>query len=719
MLKNREETMKMLFLRVTASFLAALLMLFLLAQYGFPAALGYPKLSYFARTSGKEIEIYKDGSWEPLFLIGVDMGTGKPGCFPNEFGVTEEEYLRWFGYIGALNANCVRVYLLQSPAFYRALQTYNRSAETPLYLLQGYYLPETYMYTTTDVGNGEFRESVARELRATVDALHGERIRVLREDDVFSLYSEDVSEYVLGYILGVEWETDFVAFNDVLNPNGTYSGEFLSASAEATGFESFLAWMGDTALSYEWEKYGCQKLIALSNWPLTDPLSHADTVLKREVTVDTEHILPTEKLKTGIFASYHVYPTYPEFLKLGRYTEYTDESGQSNPYRAYLAELCIYHTVPVVISEYGASSARGQAYQDPVRGFHQGGLSEEEQGEASAALFADIFAAGCAGCVLFSWQDEWFKQAWNTKLTVDKNNIVNWSDAQTNEQFYGLLTFDPGEEESVCYPDGDLSDWAGVGKTVRKDGLSVSVQQDEKYLYLLIEKEGWAPGEEELLAAFDVTPKSGAFSYETTSFSRAVDFVLSIRDETDAELLVQEYYDTNLSIYAWDSSAAVLATPEQKDNPVFHVAVMGSDSRHTYLDADGKTVTTDALTVETGRLVYGNGNPASEEFNSLTDYCFSKGAVEVRLAWQLLNFYDPPTAQVRDDYYETYEVEGLSIQEIFLEGFCRTSDGNALSATGWGAYTLETWKTPAYHERLKQSYYIMQQVFAAAQAKSG
>ena len=79
--------MKAVFLRVTAGFFTALLLLALLAEYGFPAAFGCPELSYFARTSGKEIEISKDGSWEPLYLIGVDMGTGKPGCFPNEFGV--------------------------------------------------------------------------------------------------------------------------------------------------------------------------------------------------------------------------------------------------------------------------------------------------------------------------------------------------------------------------------------------------------------------------------------------------------------------------------------------------------------------------------------------------------------------------------------------------------------------------------------------------------
>jgi hypothetical protein len=54
------------------------------------------------------------------------------------------------------------------------------------------------------------------------------------------------------------------------------------------------------------------------------------------------------------------------------------------------------------------------------------------------------------------------------------------------------------------------------------------------------------------------------------------------------------------------------------------------------------------------------------------------------------------------------------IRQIFLSGFCRTEE-EITSATGWGAYTLETWRTPTYHERLKQSYYLLQQVFAAAE----
>ena len=38
---------------------------------------------------------------------------------------------------------------------------------------------------------------------------------------------------------------------------------------------------------------------------------------------------------------------------------------------------------------------------------------------------------------------------------VDLLKTPYWSDYQTNEQFFGLLSFDPGNERSVSYVDGD------------------------------------------------------------------------------------------------------------------------------------------------------------------------------------------------------------------------------------------------------------------------
>ena len=122
-----------------------------------------------------------------------------------------------------------------------------------------------------------------------------------------------------------------------------------------------------------------------------------------------------------------------------------------NTYRAYLNAINEFHNIPVVISEYGVTTGRGRAQKDENTGRDQGYVTEQEHGQYLIECYEDIMDSGCAGSLIFSWQDEWFKRTWNTMHSVDLDNTPYWSDYQTNEQFFGLLTFDPGEEESVCY----------------------------------------------------------------------------------------------------------------------------------------------------------------------------------------------------------------------------------------------------------------------------
>ena len=48
------------------------------------------------------------GDWEKTYLKGVNLGSGMPGKFPGEFGITKAMYLRWFGQITSMNANVIR-----------------------------------------------------------------------------------------------------------------------------------------------------------------------------------------------------------------------------------------------------------------------------------------------------------------------------------------------------------------------------------------------------------------------------------------------------------------------------------------------------------------------------------------------------------------------------------------------------------------------------------
>ena len=111
-------------------------------------------------------------------------------------------------------------------------------------------------------------------------------------------------------------------------------------------------------------------------------------------------------------------------------------------------------------------------------------------------------------------------------------------------------------------------------------------------------------------------------------------------------------------------------------------------------------------TFETGRLVYGNGDPADSAYNSLADFCYGDNFAEVRLPWQLLNFSNPSVMAVHDDYYENYGVEWFEIKEIYLGAGIAGKKGpiamEAFRLKGWG-------DKPEFHERLKQSYDIVKE----------
>ena len=114
-------------------------------------------------------------------------------------------------------------------------------------------------------------------------------------------------------------------------------------------------------------------------------------------------------------------------------------------------------------------------------------------------------------------------------------------------------------------------------------------------------------------------------------------------------------------------------------------------------------------TFETGRLRYGCGDPASAAYDSLADFMTREGCIELRLPWQLLNFADPSKMQILDDYYNgNYGIEHINIDEMYLgvmraeqESRCELSP---LTLTGWG-------NRVTYHERLKASYYMMQELW--------
>ncbi len=710
----------------------------------------------FMKTDEDTIYMERDGEYEPFGIRGVDMGVGIPGEWATDFAIDKATYLRWFGYIQELGANTVRVYTILHDDFYNAFYQYNiareAAGEEPLWLIHGVWVDDYSINSHKDMYDEGLLPEIIQDCKTIIDILHGNKFLLGRDGDGSGYYSHDVSQWVLGYIIGVEWENSLVAYTNQNNPHLTsYQGKYMSTTEDAKPFEAALAQIGDKAIEYETVRYKEQRLVAFSNWPTTDPFTYSLVTTRyryKSAVIDVEHIQPTEAFQSGYFASYHVYPYYPDYLETERkgelYAEaeleevmgenaaatlehrielldapsihdylteadYYDSQGRLNTYYAYLKALNKFHNIPVVISEYGVTTGRGRAQVDENTHRSQGHVTEQEQGQYLIECYEDIMDAGSAGSCLFSWQDEWFKRTWNTLYAIDLDKTPYWSDYQTNEQYFGLLTFDPGEEESVCYVDGDPSEWTQEDVVLETGGGSLSMKYDEKFIYFYAQ--GFDPQAETIYIPIDTTPKTGTTYCENygLTFERPVDFVLRIDGEENSRVVVQERYEVLKSTY-WSSyyvGDPYLNPPDATGSTFVNInmpMILNGLIPSPTGGASGGEI------FETGNLRYGNANPDADDFDSLADYMFTADGVEIRIPWQLLNFSNPSEMMIHDDYYEHYGVENLHIDEMYVglswgEG---TEDRIPMAA-----FPLEGWgKTVTYHERLKRSYYILQEYWA-------
>ncbi len=687
------------------------------------------EVTTFIKTEDDKILLNKGDGYKEFEIKGVNMGSGIPGEWSTDFAIDKETYLRWFGQIKALGANTIRIYTVQNDTFYNAFYEYNHENPDPLYLIHGVWVNDYILNSHRDAYDEKFFDTLLEDSKTVVDVLHGrKKINLGRMASAgHGTYNKDISPWVLGYILGVEWEDVTVVFTDEKYKNNnkynSYSGKYMYTTEDASPFEALLAKLGDKVIEYESEKYKTQKLVAFSNWPTTDPFYYPEQVIKffmKCAQVDVENIKTTNAFLSGQFVSYHIYPYYPDYLayikdwknfKTNINVADFYENGVLNTYKAYLSMIKNHHSMPVVISEFGVSTGRGMAQVDVNTGRNQGHMSETEQGDALVRCYNDIMDAGCAGSCVFTWQDEWFKRTWNTMHAVNLMRTPYWSDYQTNEQYFGLLSFDPGKEQSVCYVDGDVSEWKEDDVVFATEGLGLSLKYDERFIYLLAKKNNFNFENDTLYLPLDITPKSGSSYCENNGllFDRAADFLITINGRDNSRLQVQERYEVLRSTYSenvYKFDTYIEENVPDKDSPKF-VNIDMILKAEIFSDELGTELKSEVF--ETGILTYGNANPKAKDYNSLADFIVSGDYIEIKLPWQLLNFADPSRMTIHDDYYDdNYGIEYITIDEMYIG----LSDGTNDRRIPLYAQKLEGWENKVtYHERLKPSYYILQSIW--------
>ncbi|MBR3894321.1 MAG: hypothetical protein IKJ35_04140 [Clostridia bacterium] len=658
-----------------------------------------------------------NGGWQPLQIRGVTVTAAEPGVYAGDFTTDRETYLAWFAEIDALGANTLRVPSIMSEDFYRALYEYNQSREKPLYLIQGISIDEYVMDSTYDVFSERFVEEFRTSCLVAVDVIHGTR-KLSREElpsAGWGDFTRDVSPWVLGWVLGSAWEPETVAYaNDkyAADPDrNSFNGVYLHTAEGATPVEAMLAYVGDSMISYETRRYKEQRVFGFFSTDATDPLTinispEANAELTLKTPIDTERILCTDAVLSGRFAAYALYPYSTdrlaaaddaEWARLGvMRADFATANGGCNNYAAYLRCLKNHHTVPVLIAEFGTSSSRAPAKFDWDTGRHFGSLTEREQGEAIVSSWNDIVTSGCAGGVLAAWQDDWGRSS-ATRGEADPDHLVYWSDFQSAPQGMGLLTFEPGESAPACTVDGDPSEWSQKDLALALvGGSAISVRYDEKFVYLMVKKPNLDFENDTLLIPIDTTQESGSNYCRALDlkFARAADFLLVINGKENSRLLVQERYDLFLS--GQIASHFDQNLPD-RDSAAFHEwrLPISTDPENPLAG------------YETGRLRYGNANPASPDYDSLADFAAGTDCVEIRLPWQLLHFSNPSSMEIHSDYYENHGVTYHSIDRMYV-GLRDGRIGFEGERIAMGEVALRGWlENVTYHARLKESYFIV------------
>ncbi|MFE5323582.1 hypothetical protein ACFQ88_33355 [Paenibacillus sp. NPDC056579] len=670
------------------------------------------------------LAVYDGTEWKPEFWNGINMGATTPGHAPGELSPSKEDYLRWFGQMKDMNVNVLRIYTILPPYFYEALAEFNSGRKDPLYMLHGIWSPEEALMGENgqprDALQEDTIEQFRQEIKDAVQVVHGKINLKSNPGHASGKFTADVSPYLLGWIVGTEWDPYVVKKTDDAHPGmKPFAGTYFQASADASPFESWLAQMLDTVAQEEM-KFGWQRPVSFTNWVTTDPLTHPNEPADNEdlVSVDPMHVSPTEQWTAGYFASYHVYPYYPDLLRYEeKYQTYKDSTGEINPYAGYLHDLRAHHQgIPLIVAEYGVPSSRGMAHFGPV-GRNQGMHTEKEQGEINADLYRSIYDEKLDGAVMFSWQDEWFKITWNTMdLDAPIQRRPFWRNMLTNEEHFGVIAVEPGRsKEDLIMLDGKTADWERKKNAVVKDypQFSLTTVHDEAYVYMMLKKKegSWQTGQQPLDIGFDTLDGGSTTSDKApgVAFGKGQEFMLRIKGADDSAIYVNSAYDQHTWLYGSVQKLIPWKQEFARDGSGIFLPWKLPTSKELYLPQSKKKVPFED--VEIGIMKPGITDPDSPEFNNLADWYASGDVMEIRIPWMLLGFTDPSTAKVWRYPYEAGGLKFVETKGIRIEPHLQPASGAQEAAVEPVQYKWNKWEKPEYHERFKQSYDILKQAF--------
>ncbi|NOV03779.1 hypothetical protein [Paenibacillus planticolens] len=619
-----------------------------------------------SKIDDKQFSVYQNGQWKKLYVKGVDIGRTVPGNPEGTYPDDPAFYSDWFEKIANMNANAIRVYTRMPAVFYRALDIYNDNhPDNRLYLFQNIAVDQE-----PPAGNyldKAYHAAVEKSAEDTINAIHGNATIESADGKSSDVYINDVSGYVLGYLITPDLSSDRVAATDAGNPSYRYTGEYVSAGSSATPTESWLAAISNKVYEYEQQSYQMQHPAGIVSIPELDrvyqDMYNAANGNNKAPAVTMNHLDTTNKVTSGLFGAYNMFPDQPVFR--------SGEADEAKPsyagFKAYLNNFMkTQNKYPVLISEFGLPTSAGS--------------TEDGQGSGIVSLIAMIKDSGAMGGLIYEWADEWGASSKLTSpLMIPYNRGPLWHNVVDPEQNYGVLAM-----ESKIPKD--------YAMTLRgSDPLNtLAFNSDESYFYIKADFQTLPAFDQKRIMIYldTIDRKNGEYmiSPEGEENWSGAEFNINIDSQNKADLLVIPTYNTSKGSYF--SSVSTTGIFEKMD---------GS-------------------TLIPGRFE-----------NSMSQFYVEGNTLNVRIPWTRLNFSDPSSLLVLSDEKNKGAVEslkealsvrmtdGIVLSLVVMDKATQKVDYHfpeSVTSSGYRTFSWNTWDIPQPVSRTKTSYNMIREAFA-------
>lgn len=632
-------------------------------------------------------------------IIGMNVSSDLPGTKEGETSISKDKYKSWFKQMQDLGINCVKVNKLMPNSFYEAIYDYNDDNKNPLYIMQGISITRDDLKDMLSDNEIELRGSIKKRIKMLVNCIHGNYTPFLNvsEDKV---YDDDVSDYVIGYCIINDLGYDDFIYSGVMSEKNDFNGSYVKTKDGSRSGEVAIAMVGNELLKIDSEKYRCQRMISvtasiddvLKNYLNKNKtkIQNGDHQDKKKRFIDPEYLAAGSKNRAGVFATYNIATVGSEWTSHDKLEE-------------SLKILNEYHTMPIVIGEYGIPT--GRVVNDYIVKKDKAYISEQEQGKMLIDEDKAIRESGCAGGFIHEWQDNWGALTFNTKENADAGGEY-WKNVISMNQNFGLLSFDKLINGSVAGPDDVITEWNEDNVIAHNDEVRLYMRQDSMYLHMMIRLDREINKKDHFYINIDVNKDLGSKVYDSKNgklkFKDPSEFIIDI-DNNKGELLVQDYYDY---------FTFTKALPELKSNPN-EVEIKKDSSKFIvpkiklkdrYFSEDTQKFVKEK-DYEYGKLVKG-----SIEDNSQADYYIGEDYVEIRIPWQMLNFRDPSRKLICGDFYKELNVVGVPMDKIKAGVHLVDSDNKQVIVND-GEYKMRTWNKPDVKEIKKPAFKELKKYF--------